>query len=88
VVVLNDGITNEVVNVSSSGGDSPCDLSIFELDTSGSPCLGQDIAREVSSGYSTGHDWFDTSLAPEDVPDEEWLDASVAFDNILTGGVS
>jgi hypothetical protein len=41
--LLDDGVTNEVVNVCLSGGDSPCDLSVFELDAGGSPCLGQDL---------------------------------------------
>jgi hypothetical protein len=43
-----DGIANEVVNVSSSGEDSPCDLSIFESDAGGSPCLGHDMVRKAS----------------------------------------
>jgi hypothetical protein len=44
-----DGIVNEVVNVSSSGEDSPCDLFIFESDAGGPPCLGHDMVRKASS---------------------------------------
>jgi hypothetical protein len=45
---------------------------VFELDVGGSPCLGQDIASDVCSSSSMGSDWFDASLAPDDVPYEEW----------------
>jgi hypothetical protein len=67
---------------------TPCYLSIFELDAGGSPCLCQGIACEVSSSSSTGCDWFNASMASEDVLDEVWLDASIATDDISTRGVS
>jgi hypothetical protein len=67
---------------------TPCYLPIFELDAGGSPCLCQGIACEVSSSSSTGCDWFDASMASEDVLDEVWLNASIATDDISTGGVS
>jgi hypothetical protein len=60
------------------------DLSILELGSDDFPCLVQNTVREASSDSSTGSDWFDAGLAPEDVLDEERLDASVAHVGVST----
>jgi hypothetical protein len=61
----------DIIDVSSNKGDSPCDLSIFELGSGGFPSLVQNATHQTSSNSSTGSDWFDPGLAPEDVPNEE-----------------
>jgi hypothetical protein len=44
VLVLGDIFAKEAVDVCSSEGDSPCDLSVFELESGSLPRLGQDVA--------------------------------------------
>jgi hypothetical protein len=68
--------------------DSPCDLSVLELGSGSFPCLVEDAVCDAFSDSGTGSDWFDAGLAPKNVPDEDWSDASAATAGVSIGVVA
>jgi hypothetical protein len=81
---LNCSLIEDGVIISSSDTYDALESLILELNRNDSPRSVRNETCVVSSDHSTGSDWFDEGVAPEIVPDEDWLEANNAAASAYT----